>query len=95
MYRNTVKHCEYCNKDISYINWAKHCNTDRHLKKVSDSEEAVLEREKAKIRAQLNNEKICSIIRKLTLDDMKFIVNNTKDIRDALKGEIEYNSRGN
>ena len=91
MYRTTVKNCEYCNKGISYINWAKHCNTEKHLKQVRNSEEAVKERAEDKIRAQLNNEKICSIIRKLTLDDMKFIVNNTKGIRDALKGEIEYN----
>jgi hypothetical protein len=90
-YRNSVKYCEVCNRDISYINFSKHCNTEKHKGNVYNSEKARRVREKRTIERQLNNEKICSILKKLSIDDMEFILQHNTLVVDALKLEVNHN----
>ncbi len=33
------KHCEVCNKDVKYCNWARHTKSKKHLKKSNDIKE--------------------------------------------------------
>ena len=90
MYRKSVITCDVCNRDISYINFSKHCKTGKHLKNVYESEKVSQHREQKKVELALNNEKICSIVLKLTVDDMKFILKHHNLVESSLKLEVQY-----